>query len=142
MKPWSEITHYAGFDWAKDHHDVVIVDRAGQIVADCQIQHTAQGWQHWRAQVAKLGTLAAAVETSQGVVVEHLLESTVTVYPVSPASAKRYRERKCPAATRPTASMPGVSPMRCASMAMAGKPSPKKTHWWPSCACSAATKSP
>jgi len=35
MKPWTEITHYAGFDWARDHHDVVIVDRQGQIVADC-----------------------------------------------------------------------------------------------------------
>ena len=21
---WDCITHYAGFDWAKDHHDVVI----------------------------------------------------------------------------------------------------------------------
>jgi len=26
MKPWTEITHYAGFDWARDHHDVVVVD--------------------------------------------------------------------------------------------------------------------
>ena len=26
MSSWNEITHYAGFDWAKDHHDVVIVD--------------------------------------------------------------------------------------------------------------------
>ncbi|MEA3208667.1 MAG: hypothetical protein QOE70_1724 [Chthoniobacter sp.] len=100
MKPWSEITHYAGFDWAKDHHDVVIVDRAGQIVADFQIEHTAQGWQHWRAQVATFGALAAAVETSQGVVVEHLLESALTVYPVSPASAKRYRERKVPSGNK------------------------------------------
>jgi hypothetical protein len=23
MKPWIEITHYAGFDWARDHHDIV-----------------------------------------------------------------------------------------------------------------------
>ena len=26
MKSWQEITHYAGFDWAKDHHVVVVVD--------------------------------------------------------------------------------------------------------------------
>src|SRR4029077_7937059 len=25
MQPWSKITHYAGFDWAHDHHKVVIV---------------------------------------------------------------------------------------------------------------------
>jgi hypothetical protein len=23
MQPWSKITHYAGFDWAHDHHEVV-----------------------------------------------------------------------------------------------------------------------
>ena len=36
------MTHYAGFDWAHDHHDVVIVDRSGQIVADFEIKHNAQ----------------------------------------------------------------------------------------------------
>jgi hypothetical protein len=34
MQSWSEITHYAGFDWATHHHDVVIVNRTGKIVAD------------------------------------------------------------------------------------------------------------
>ena len=38
MQPWSKITHYAGFDWATDHHDVVIVNRTGKIVADFQIE--------------------------------------------------------------------------------------------------------
>ena len=95
MPTWNEITYYAGFDWAKDHHDVIIVDRGGQIVADFQIAHTAAGWQRWREQVAALGPdVAAGVETSQGVVVEQLLTSGVAVYPISPASAKRYRERK------------------------------------------------
>ncbi|HEY5704872.1 MAG TPA: IS110 family transposase [Chthoniobacterales bacterium] len=101
MKPWNEITHYAGFDWAKDHHDVVIVDRHGQVVADFKIEHSAEGWKRWRDQVAALGAgVAACVETSQGVVVEHLLESGVTVYPVSPASAKGYRERKVPSGNK------------------------------------------
>lgn len=101
MKPWSEITHYAGFDWAKDHHEVVLLDRSGRIVADFQIEHTAEGWKKWRAQVAAFGPgLAACVETSQGLVVEQLLESGATVYPVSPASAKRYRERKVPSGNK------------------------------------------
>ena len=26
MQPWSKITHYAGFDWAHDHHEVVIAN--------------------------------------------------------------------------------------------------------------------
>jgi transposase len=97
MPSWNQITHYAGFDWASDHHDVVIVDRHGQVVADFQIEHTTAGWQHWREQVAAFGAaLAASVETSQGVVVEQLLQSGVAVYPVSPLSAKAYRERKVP----------------------------------------------
>ena len=69
MQSWSKITHYAGFDWAHDHHEAVIVDRSGKIVADFQIEHTAEGWQRWREQVAVLGAgLAACVETSQGFV--------------------------------------------------------------------------
>ena len=101
MKSWSEITHYAGFDWAKNHHAVVVVDGLGQIVADFQIEHTGEGWKQWREQVAALGQgLAACVETSQGVVVEQLLESGVTVYPVSPVSAKGYRERKVPSGNK------------------------------------------
>ena len=65
MQPWSKITHYAGFDWAHDHHEVVIVNPSGKIVADFQIEHTAQGWQRWREQVAVLGPgVAACVETS------------------------------------------------------------------------------
>jgi transposase len=101
MHPWNEITHYAGFDWARDHHDVIIVDRAGQIAADFQFEHTASGWQRWRQELAKLGTaIAVAVETSQGIVVEHLLQSAVAIYPVSPVSAKRYRERKAPSGNK------------------------------------------
>lgn len=101
MPSWNEITHYAGFDWAKDHHDVVIVDRGGQIVADFRIDHTAAGWRRWREQLATLSrAVAAAVETSQGVVVEQLLASGAVVYPVSPKSAKAYRERKTPSGNK------------------------------------------
>jgi len=32
MKLWKDLTHYAGFDWAKDHHCVLIVDLAGGLV--------------------------------------------------------------------------------------------------------------
>ena len=66
MKAWKEITYYGGFDWARDHHDVVIVDRRGQMVADFAIEHTAEGWPRWREQVAALEAenLAVCLETS------------------------------------------------------------------------------
>ena len=44
--------------------------------------------------------LAVAIETSQGAAIEQLLESGVTVYPVNPKSAERYRDRKAPSGTK------------------------------------------
>jgi hypothetical protein len=54
MQPWSKITHFPGFDWAQDHHEVVIVDRSGKIVADFRVEHTAEGWQRSGEQVTAL----------------------------------------------------------------------------------------
>ena len=96
MKPWIEITHYAGFDWARDHHDVVIVDRQGHIVADFRIEHSLAGWQEFRDQVKPYPVLGVAIETNQGTAVDQLLSLEGIIYPVNPLSAKSYRERKAP----------------------------------------------
>src|SRR5512139_1654897 len=40
MKSYSELTHFAGLDWAKDHHDAHIMDRQGQVVAQFRFSHT------------------------------------------------------------------------------------------------------
>jgi transposase len=100
MKPFNEITHYAGLDWARDHHDVVIVDRQGQIVADFRIEHSLPGWQQFRDKVKNYPALAVAVETNQGAAVDQLLQMDGTVYPVNPLSAKSYRERKAPSGNK------------------------------------------
>lgn len=99
--PWSAWTHFAGFDWAKDHHNVVIVDGQGAVVADFQFAHSAAGWQQWRTQIAPFAaTLAVTVETSQGMVIECLLATGGTVFPIAPLSAKSYRQRKKPSGTK------------------------------------------
>ena len=101
MKAWTEITHYAALDWGHCRHQVVIVDQQGQIVTDFAIEHSAAGWRRWGEQVAALGgAVAACVETSQGMVIEQLLESGVSLYPIAPRSAKVYRERKAPSGTK------------------------------------------
>ena len=97
---WEKITHYAGFDWAKNHHDVVIVNPQGKIVKDLTFEHTAEGWTKWKELVAAYPNLAVAIETNQGAAIEQLLESAVTVYPVNPKSAERYRDRKAPSGTK------------------------------------------
>ena len=100
MQPWTEITHYAGFDWARDHHDVVIVDRQGQIVADLRFQHSLEGWRQFRDQMKPYPALAVAIETSQGAAVDQLLQLGCRIYPVNPLSAKSYRERKAPSGNK------------------------------------------
>jgi len=40
---WESIIYYAGFDWAKDHHDVVVVNPQGKIIKDLTFEHSAEG---------------------------------------------------------------------------------------------------
>ena len=100
MKTWQEITHYAGFDWAKDHHQVVIVDKNGQRVAELVFDHSLQGWQRFLQQVSGFAGLAVAIETNQGAAVDQLLQHGFTVYPVNPVAAASYRKRKAPTGTK------------------------------------------
>ena len=97
---WSERTAFAGFDWASDHHDVVVVDGHGTVVEDFRIDETAEGWQRLRGRLSKYAGLAVAVETCSGAAVERLVEAGFAVYPVNPLAAKRYRERKAPTGTK------------------------------------------
>lgn len=100
MKPWIEIMHYAGLDWARDHNDVVVVDRQGQIADQWRFAHSLEGWQQFRERVKTFPALAVAIETSQGAAIDQLLQMEATVYPVNPLSAKSYRERKAPSGNK------------------------------------------
>lgn len=100
MKEWKDITHYAGFDWARAHHAVVIVNSQGQIVADFQFQHSREGWQSFQEQTTAWPHLAIAIETSQGAAVDQLLQRGYTVYPVNPLASESYRQRKAPSGTK------------------------------------------
>ena len=90
-------TYFAALDWARAHHDVVIIDRSGQIKEAIRFEHTAEGWQNLHDLVARYPKLPVAVETSHGTVVEQLFAAGATVYPVNPKTAVRYRERHAPA---------------------------------------------
>lgn len=92
--------HFVGFDWAKDHHDVVLVDKTGRIVKQFRFQDSAEGWNKFRESLASLDRVAVAVETSFGSTVERLLALDVTVFPVQPKAAQRYRDRKAPSGVK------------------------------------------
>jgi transposase len=100
MKDWKDITHYAGLDWAREHHVVVIVDRAGEIVADFEFEHSLEGWKGFGEKTAAWPNLAVAIETNQGAVVDQLLQRDYTVYPVNPVAAESYRKRKAPSGNK------------------------------------------
>ena len=42
---WWQRTAFVGFDWASDHHDVVVVNQRGRVVEDFRFDDTAKGWQ-------------------------------------------------------------------------------------------------
>jgi len=100
MKTWKELTHYAGLDWAGDHHAVAVVDPQGQVVAEFRIDHSATGWAEFRNQIAAYPALGVALETRGGAAVEELLQSDCPVFPVQPKAAARYRERKAPSGVK------------------------------------------
>ena len=100
MKAWQDLTHYAGFDWAKDHHAVVIVNCEGCMIADFEFDHSLEGWKIFAEKTSAYPNLAVAIETSQGAAVDQLLQRDYTLYPVHPVAAQRYRERKAPSGTK------------------------------------------
>lgn len=97
---WTEQPDFAALDWAKDHHDVIVVDRRGAIVADFRFAHTPDGWRDFDQQMQPFGPCPLALETSSGLAVDQLLQRGYPLYPVNPKAAKRYRERKLPSGTK------------------------------------------
>ncbi len=97
---WHEQTYFAGLDWARSHHDLVVLDQHGTVQDKLHFAHTAEGWQQLRALIARHPQLPVAVETSHGCVVEQLLACGARVYPVNPKAAQRYRERHAPSGVK------------------------------------------
>jgi transposase len=100
MHAFDQLTHFAGLDWASDHHDAVILDRHGATVAAFTFAHSAQGWAQWREQIKLFPALGVAIETSRGAAVEALLQSPVQVYPMQPRAAQAFRQRHVPCGSK------------------------------------------
>lgn len=100
MTEFKELKHFAGFDWAKDHHCVVVVDGLGEVVSEFEFKHSAEGWKEFVEKAAKLPELGVAIETSSGPAVDQLLQRGFTVFPVNPAASQSYRQRKAPSGTK------------------------------------------
>jgi transposase len=86
---------FAGIDWADSHHDVLIIDEAGQQAGSLRVAHTKAGIDELKRFLLGMAKtpeqLACIVETSQGLLIAALLEAGFTVYPVNPKTVDRRR---------------------------------------------------
>jgi transposase len=97
---WQQHRAFGAVDWASEKHCVIVVDQAGQVIEEFQIEHSALGWKKFREKLQVYGSIPFAIETSQGAVVEQLLEAAMIVYPLNPKSAQAYRQRKAPSGVK------------------------------------------
>jgi transposase len=100
LKNWQLHRAFGAVDWASEKHSVIVVDQNGKVIEDFQIEHSALGWKKFRQKLEPYGSIPFAIETSQGAVVEQLLEAAMLVYPLNPKSAQAYRQRKAPSGVK------------------------------------------
>jgi transposase len=100
MKAEELPTHFAGFDWAKTHHDILVIDSSGNIVIEFRFEHTAEGWKSCQEKLAAFPRLAVAIEAGHANAIERLMLMGHRVYAVHPRSSKSYRARKRPSGVK------------------------------------------
>jgi hypothetical protein len=89
---------YAGIDWAKDAHQVCVLDACGTVRTERQVEHNATALQELASMlIAAAGgepaAVAVAIEVPHGAVVETLLERGVVVFALNPKQLDRFRDR-------------------------------------------------
>lgn len=92
---------FAGIDWGGSHHQAAVVDNIGRELADQRFAHDRAGIDGLVAFVADHEQLAgAAIERSEGLLVERLHGAGIAVFAVSPRVSARARERHQAAARK------------------------------------------
>jgi len=86
--------HFAGIDWADDHHDIVVLDANGEVVKQLRIEQSGVGLDKLCAELKRIADpadIACIIETRHGILVNHLYEEGFKVYPVNPKTVDRHR---------------------------------------------------
>ena len=97
---WQQRRAFGALDWGSQKHSVIVLDQAGKVIEEFEIEQSTLGWKKFREKLQPYGSIPFAIETSQGAAVEQLLEAGMIVYPLNPKSAKAYRERKAPSGVK------------------------------------------
>ena len=83
----------AGIDWGSADHAVCVVDAAGQVRARFTVAHDRAGIGKLIAGLRAAGVREAAIERSDGVLVEALLEAGLTLVVITSRQMKNLRSR-------------------------------------------------
>jgi len=93
-----EFEFFVGFDWASQKHVACLLDSAGQVMGEREVDHAGAGlsafidWLLTKTGVAP-DRIAIAIETTHGPVVETFLERGFAVYAINPKQLDRFRDR-------------------------------------------------
>ena len=91
------MTLYVGDDWAEDHHDVHLMNEAGERLAARRLPEGVVGITALHGLVAGHASgpheVVVGIETDRGPWVGALLAAGYRVYAINPRSASRYRDR-------------------------------------------------
>ena len=88
---------FVGNDWAEDHHDVWVMNNAGEKLAFSHLSEGIDGVCEFHELVAGFVTdpcnVVIGIETDRGLWVAALVGAGYQVYAVNPKAASRYRDR-------------------------------------------------
>jgi len=88
---------FVGDDWADDHHDVAVMDQAGEVLARRRLPEGVAGVGQLHALIAEHADdpaqVAVGVETDRGLWVAALVAAGYQTHAVNPLSVARYRQR-------------------------------------------------
>jgi transposase len=88
-------TFFAGLDWASQAHAVCIIDAQGTACERFEVRHNAEGLAELRRKLRRFGgtELPIAIERPSGLIVDELVETGHTVFPIHPNVVKATRPR-------------------------------------------------
>ncbi len=89
------MTMFAGIDWGGHRHQLAVVDDDGTVVMNDRFSHDCAGLQGLLAALGRQGSapVPVAIERCEGIVVEALQANGHPVFPLSPRTSARARER-------------------------------------------------
>lgn len=94
----ADFAWYVGIDWASETHQVCLLNGQGKRIAERVIAHSGEGiaslleWLVTQSE-GQPATVAVAIETPRGALVESLVERGVAVFAVNPKQVDRFRDR-------------------------------------------------